>query len=136
MATDFNFTKTPFRGAAFIRALPPALNDLLDYFTWKGDQLDVYFTQSLTTQEETDLQTAVDDVDADAMQWEVIRTQQAKFIIDYIWLAERHERQVIRSVTPLSNTVTEYEAFLDYMQDVREVDDQADPFDITWPTKP
>lgn len=136
MATDFNFTKTPFRGNAFILVLPSDLKDILDYFSWKGDQLDVYFTQSLTTQQEIDLQTAVDAVDADLIQWEVVRAEQSSLINDYIWMAERHERQVIRNVTPLSNTVTEYEAILDYMQDVRDVDTQEDPFDITWPTKP
>lgn len=136
MATDFNYTKTPFHGDAFITVLPSDLKDILDYFTWKGDQLDVYFTQSLTGQQETDLQTAVDAVNANTIRWETIREEQSGLIKEYIWLAERHERQVVRDVTPLSNTVTEYEAILDYMQDVRDVDTQEDPFDITWPDLP
>lgn len=136
MTTTFNFTKNLFNGELFIKTLPVSLFSILDNFSYRGTSLDVKFTTDLTTQQEIDLQTVIDNIIPIEIEWIKIREKQTKLIQSYVWLAERHERQVIRNVQPLSNSVTEYNTILDYMQDVRDVDLQTDPFDIIWPTIP
>lgn len=136
MTTTFNFTKNLFNGELFIKTLPVSLFSILDNFSYRGTSLDVKFTIDLTTQQEIDLQTVIDNITSTKIQWLKVREKQAKLIQSYLWVAERHERQVIRSVEPLSNSVVEYNVVLDYMQEVRDVDLQTDPFNIIWPTKP
>lgn len=56
------------------------------------------------------------------IQWGIVRVERSKLLAETDWMA-------------LSD-VTMSDAWKTYRQALRDITDQADPFNITWPTKP
>ena len=136
MPTSFEYTKTPFGAEALRRALPQALTDILQDFTYNesdGNKLTVNFTQDLTAQEEIDLQAAVDAVDATSIQWETVRGLRDQLCNDFIWRVQRWQRRD-RLAQSQTDDLADLDSYMDALANITVT--ESDPFNITWPIEP
>lgn len=132
MTTEFNFIKSIFDSRVLMRILPQSLLSILDHFQRKGSALFIKFTRDLTSQEEIDLQTAIDAIDEVSVQWEIIRAQRDLLCDAFIWRIQRydrHDRLSLEQIDILLDLDT-------YMQTLADITLQQDPFNIIWPSKP
>ena len=56
-------------------------------------------------------------------QWVIVRAERNRLLAESDW-------------TQLSDAPVDSEAWATYRQELRDITDQADPFNITWPEKP
>lgn len=68
-------------------------------------------------------QMEVDAINAAELQWEAVRI-------------ERNARLAVCDWTQLPDAPVDTLAWADYRQELRDITDQPDPFNITWPTEP
>jgi hypothetical protein len=72
----------------------------------------------------------IDPAEVNAKKWEEIRKQRNNRIESLTWRIQRYESEVRQELTP-----TEDIAKLDrYIQALRDITKQEDPFDLSWPT--
>ncbi len=106
---------------------------LLENSHFDGTDATLTFSQELTAGQETDVDTAMAAIDADAVQWEIIRSIRDVMCDAFIWRIQRWDRfdylikEQIDDLGDLHN----------YMQALADIPEtEIDPFDITWPTPP
>jgi hypothetical protein len=66
------------------------------------------------------------------VKWDEIRSDRDARIRDVRWRIERHNDQVAMGKTPSENVMP----LLEYVQELRDVTAQKDPFKIVWPALP
>jgi len=67
--------------------------------------------------------------------WMQVRAQRDGLIEAILWRAERYERQKAAGL-PTTDTAAEYLEVLLYIQALRDITKQSDPYKIEWPDKP
>jgi len=72
---------------------------------------------------------------ATASTWKQVRAQRDGLIEVILWRAERYERQKSAGL-PTNDTETQYLEVLLYIQGLRDITKQADPYKIEWPVMP
>jgi len=72
---------------------------------------------------------------ATASAWAQVRVRRDGLITAITWRAERYERQVAAKL-PTNDTEAKYLEILLYVQALRDITKQADPYKIEWPAVP
>ena len=91
---------------------------------WSSQLVDWVITDKTPEEIEQEQQKAI------AGQWNVVREQRDRLMKDFEWRYNRYAREVRLGLTP-SDDIS---AMDNYMQDLADITNQPDPFNITWPT--
>lgn len=117
-----SFTDEEIADAGYVFAgFPPEHNSETQKATWSGT---AWVVSDRTAEE---LQ-AVQD-----LLWAEIRQQRDEKINDFEWRVSRYLSETRQGISPTTDTISELDA---YMQALRNITDQTDPSNISWPTEP
>ncbi len=95
----------------------PEINVYNEKISWTGTE---WLVEELTEQEKEQIEIS---------KWAEIRTSRDKMIESTIWRVQRYESEVRLGITPTDDIVS-----LDrYIQELRDITKQSDPFNIVWP---
>tara|TARA_B100000902_G_C26592662_1_gene566594 strand:- start:73 stop:516 length:444 start_codon:yes stop_codon:yes gene_type:complete len=113
------FTNAELTDAGYVDVSdPPSFNSQTHKLTWDGTS---WQTVALTDSE------IVTNI---AQQWIDVRSARKGKFEEVEWRVFRHQSQVRLGVTPTDN-IADLDA---YIQSLRDVTSQSDPYNITWPT--
>ena len=113
------FTNAELTDAGYVDVSdPPSFNSQTHKLTWDGTS---WQTVALTDSE------IVTNI---SQQWASVRSDRKEKFEEVEWRVFRHQSQVRLGVTPTDN-IADLDA---YIQALRNVTTQSDPYNITWPT--
>ena len=115
------FTTEELTDAGYVAvSTAPTYNSLTHNLTWNGTDWE---TVELTTTEIARNTSA---------QWEEVRNKRKKFIDDIEWKIMRYQSEVRLGVTTTTDKIADLDT---YIQALRDITKQSDPYNITWPEK-
>ena len=113
------FTNAELTDAGYVDVSdPPSFNSQTHKLTWDGTS---WQTVALTDSE------IVTNI---SQQWASVRSDRKEKFEEVEWRVFRHQSQVRLGVTPTDN-IADLDA---YIQSLRDVTSQSDPYNINWPT--
>ena len=118
------FTAEEIADAGFVAVRDRPLITETQRVGWSVELVDWVVTDKTPTELEQERQKAI------ANQWNAIREQRDQLMKEFDWRYNRYAREVRLGLTPSDDIA----AMDNYMQDLADITNQSDPFNITWPT--
>lgn len=115
------FTEEQILDAGYVPVDPPPTITEYQRLNWQDGSWQIY---NMTDQEIASIENS--KIDA---QWSKIRELRENLIKTIEWKIFRHQSEVRLGLTPSGN-INAYDV---YMQELRNITNQPDPFNITWP---
>ena len=118
------FTAEEIADAGFVAVRDRPLITETQRVGWSVELVDWVVTDKTPTELEQERQKAI------ANQWNAIREQRDQLMKEFDWRYNRYAREVRLGLTPSDDIA----AMDNYMQDLADITNQSDPFNISWPT--
>lgn len=116
------FTEEEILDAGYVSVdAPPTYENKTHRLDWTGSEWSVV---GLTTSE---IAYATEN------QWALVRSDRDQMIKNIEWKISRNLSEVRLGVTTTTDSISDLDA---YIQSLRDITNQSDPYNITWPTPP